>query len=384
MELVVYYEGSDSVRDWVKGLVKQDCTFKKLPSSNYSNAFAQLPSYVADILYLDKPDIIISGKPDNIHERPIFSIELASCTPQFQHALQRFSRTLASVANGCPSVLIMPARKKANDGKSIYLRSAAADYGAVRLTDVYGVPAIVVDWPEKDGCLLLNDGDNLPPLTNSSIRRLGEYLREAIKAFEQIDYLGALRRLAATQSFMDQTRARAYASGPPSIDKPGGGGAAAGAQVKLDLLSTRDVISNLSADKRADTVALSQLPDHFKNREKSLVFYPTRVAAHSGDPYVGMLAYYDIAFCRTGPSTRDRRYNLVAYCNGVAIDETTSKMFAFNNEKCPFDLGYESGRMLTYSYHLRDGCRKTKIKPIRIYAELADLIAFTDGILVSP
>jgi hypothetical protein len=217
------------------------------------------------------------------------------------------------------------------------------------------------------------------------MRRLGRYLRQAIVAFEQIDYLGALQRLDLTQRLVDETRVAAYAGGAPTIERPGGGaGAAAGAQAKLDLIPTTDLIKRLAAEGRATPVSISQLPDHFRSREQSLLFYPTRVAAHAGDPYVGMMAYYDIAFCRTGPSTRERRFNLVAYCNGVNLSETTDRMAAFNNDKCPFDQGYSASGMLTYSYHLRDGCRKTKIKPIRIYAELADLIAFNDGILVSP
>jgi hypothetical protein len=382
MEVIVYYEGSDAVKDWVVDLLGRECTFRKIPSSNNSVAFAQLPSYIGDILYLDKPDIIISGKQDDIHERPIFAVELASCTPQFQHSIQRFSRGLASVSNGCPSVLIMPARKQSNDGSTIYLRSAAADYGAVRLTDVFKVPSLVVDWPEKDGILQLNGQDTLPLLTDPAIKELGLYLRQAVGAFSQIDYLGALGRLPLTQKLIDQTRTRAYANGAPTISKPGGGGP--GGQVKLAVVKTEDLIKKLVSEKRATPTSISQIPEYFRNREESLLFYPTRITAHSGDPYVGMMTYYDMAFCRTGPTTRDRRYNLVAYCNGVEIDEITSKMTSFNNDKCPFNLDLTPGRMLQYSYHLRDGCRKTKIKPVRIYAEIADLVAFTDGILVNP
>jgi len=382
MEIIVYYEGSDSVKDWVTALLGQECDFRKIPSSNNSIAFAQLPSYVADILYLDKPDIIISGKQDGVHERPIFAIELASCTPQFQHSIQRFSRSLASVSNGCPNVLIMPMKKQANNGATVYVRSAAADYGAVRLTDVFKVPSLVVDWPEKNGILQLNGQDTLPLLSDPNIVELGNYLRQAIGAFSQIDYLGALSRLPLTQKLIDHTRTRAYASGAPTIAKPGGGGA--GGQVKLGIVKTEELIKQLVAEGRATPTSVSQIPEYFRNREECLLFYPTRITGHSGDPYVGMMTYYDMAFCRTGPTTRDRRYNLVAYCNGVAIDEVTSKMEAFNNEKCPFNIPLVPNNMLQYSYHLRDGCRKTKIKPVRIYSEIADLVAFTDGILANP
>lgn len=382
MEVIVYYEGADSTKDWVlKLLNRSDITFRKIPSQNSSSSFSELPSYISDILYLDKPDIIIAGSNDGIHEKPIFSIELAACTPQFQHALQRFPRLLASVTSGCPTVLIIPARKRSNDGKSIYQRSVAADYGAVRLTDIFSVPALVIDWPDDDGILQYEGHDNLPPLASEPIARLGAYLRDCLKAFSQVDYLGALARLPQTQALTDQTRMNAYKNGSITIARPGGGDT--DAQVKLDLSPTTDLVHRLQSEGRATATSISQLPDYFRSREQSLLFYPTRISAHAGDPYVGMMTYYDIAFCRTGPSTRDRRFNLVAYANGVNLDETTSRMEDFNQNKCLFSKGYKPSNARHYSYYLRDGCRKLKSKPIRIYGEIADLIAYEDAILMN-
>ncbi|OCY13312.1 MAG: hypothetical protein BEV12_24245 [Microcystis aeruginosa CACIAM 03] len=106
MELIIYYEGSTSTKDWIDALLpRHSKVFRRLPTANKGADFTMLPRYVADILYLDKPDIIISGSTDGIHEKPIFSIEFAGCTPQYQHALQRFPRMLASVENGCPSIV---------------------------------------------------------------------------------------------------------------------------------------------------------------------------------------------------------------------------------------------------------------------------------------
>lgn len=382
MEVIVYFEGADSTKDWVSTLLgRGDITFRRIPAQNSSSQFSELPSYISDILYLDKPDIIIAGSNDGVHEKPIFSIELAACTPQFQHALQRFPRLLASVTSGCPTVLIMPARKRSNDGKSTYQRSVAADYGAVRLTDIFRVPALVIDWPDDDGTLLYEGADGLPPLGSEAIAALGAYLRDCLTAFSQVDYLGALSKLPQTQVLTDQTRMNAYKNGAVTIARPGGGGT--DAQVKLDLCSTEDLIHRLAAEGRATPTSISQLPEYFRSREQSLLFYPTRISEHAGDPYVGMMTYYDIAFCRTGPSTRDRRFNLVAYTNGVNLKETTDRMAEFNQKKCLFSQGYKPSNARHYSYYLRDGCRKLKSKPIRIYGEIADLIAYEDAILMN-
>ena len=117
------------------------------------------------------------------------------------------------------------------------------------------------------------------------------------------------------------------------------------------------------------------------SRDESLVFYPTRVTAHAGDPYVGMIGYYDIAFCRVGKSTRERNYNLIAHCKNVSIDEINISMNKFNKTKCPFLQDVSTSQLEKYSYHLKYGCKLTKSKPIRIYVELADLIIFNDGII---
>ena len=124
-----------------------------------------------------------------------------------------------------------------------------------------------------------------------------------------------------------------------------------------------------------------EIPSYIMDREQSLVFYPTRVTEHAGDPYVGMIGYYDIAFTRSGESTRERFYNLVAYAKDVSITEITDVMHTFNNSKCPFAAPLVQKTSKSYNYHLRNGCKETKTKPARIYAELADIIIFKDGVL---
>lgn len=382
MDLVIYYEGANSIEAWVSKLLPGYApTFKKLPTSNSQDAFARLPKYVADILYLDKPDIIISGSTDGIHEKPIFSIELASCTPQYQHALQRFPRMLASVESQCPSILIMPLEKAENSGGDrFYKRSPAIDYGAVRLMDIYGVPAFVFDWPTSNGSLEFDGADNLPPIASNEMRELSSYLLDAILAFQNVEYMPSLMKKPSTRALIDKLRQRAYAEGAPSIARPGGGSGAA-SSAKLDKMSTVDLFNKVVTDGRATRKFLDRVPQHIVSREESVVMYPTRVAKHAGDPYVGMLCYYDIAFCRVGNVVRDRQYNLVAYCKGVYKAEMEEAMTRFKERTCPLSSSISEKNVVSYSYHLRNGCSHTKIKPVRIYAEMADLIVFEDGVL---
>ncbi len=382
MELIAYYEGSTQTESWLNSVLdRDDIVYKKLPTQNNSIEFTKLPAYVADILYLDKPDIILSGSIDGKHEKPIFSLEFASCTPQYQHALQRFSRMMASVVNGCPSIIIIPKNKRENDnGVRVYARSRALEYGAVRLMDIYKTPAFVFDWEDSDGILTTQAETGLPAISSEAIQQLKKLLKSSIDQFYNIDYISSLWRLPIVKKILDQTRERAYHGGAPSIAQPGGGKGGT-SQSKLDLIKTKDLLEQIALKSPTHKAQLNKISSFISEREESLVFYPTRVTKHAGDPYVGMIGYYDIAFCRVGTSTRDRNHNLVAHCDTVSIDEINTTMAEFHEHRCPFAEYLTTDRIETYSYHLKYGCKLTKMKPARIYAELADLIVFKDGII---
>jgi hypothetical protein len=386
MDVIAYYEGAEGVRQWLEDLLGPDHTieFRRLPNSNLSPGFAQLPAYVADILYLDKPDVILSAKTDEFHEKPIVSLELASCTPQYQHALQRFSRMMASVVNGCPSVLVMAPRKAENNGGArLYHRSRAVDYGAVRLMDIYRIPAFVFDWPEDDGVLRCEGASGFPELASASMQSLKSFLSDALASFGSLDYVEALWRLPSARRHLEEARTRAYASGPPTVERPGGGATADSGRnaANLRLRPTAEILMEVRTQVALGPQLLAALPSFISEREQSLVFSPTRVMRHAGDPYVGMIGYYDMAFCRIGRSSRERQYNLVADCRTLSVTEVEDSMRTFNDTSCPFQTGITPANILQYAYHLKHGCRETKAKPIRIYSELADLMIFSDRIL---
>ncbi|WP_417681999.1 hypothetical protein [Pseudidiomarina aquimaris] len=382
MKLIVYYEGDESVKEWFASIVIKEIdgiVYKKMPTRNDTGVYADLPAHVSDILYLDKPDLIISMIHDG-HEKPLLSIEFASCTPQYQHALQRFSRMLASVSAGCPSVLIMPFRKRSNDGKSIYTRSSAIEYGSVKLMDVYNTPCFILDWSHDENDFLLNeDGMQYPFLDTEDMINLGRLIEACIESRQDVDYCGSLSQKKVVHDLRDSNRVNAYRNGVPTIANPSGGEGKS--QVKLDLKPTEDVFKEIESLSKFHQALCKSAPSYIKNREQSLIFYPTRVSAHAGDPYVGMIGYYDVAFTRYGQSVRDRYYNLVAYAKDVSIKEVTDVMSSFVDNKCPFANGLTPNNSKMYNYHLKNGCKETKTKPLRIYSELADIIIFKDGVL---
>lgn len=379
MEIIAYYEGDDSVKDWFSSLVTKDVTFKKMPTRNDTKDYADLPAYISDILYLDKPDLIISMVHEG-HEKPLLSIEFASCTPQYQHSLQRFSRMLASISAGCPSVLIIPFKKRSNDGDSIYTRSTAIEYGSVKLMDVFKTPCFILDWPIDENYFLVNEeGTQYPLLDSDGIKKLKSLIASCIEAREDVNYVDSLTQKKIVHQLTDISRTNAYRNGVPSIQKPSGGDKAS--RVKLDLVDTNELLGEISDRSAFHKALCKNAPSFIKERAESLVFYPTRITAHAGDPYVGMIGYYDVAFTRYGKNTRERYYNLVAYAKDVSIKEVTGVMTKFAEKTCPFvdDINSKNSKM--YNYHLKKGCKETKSKPVRIYAELADIVIFKDGVL---
>jgi hypothetical protein len=380
MDLITYYEGDDSVKNWFSQIVPtHNVTYKKMPSSNATKDYADLPAYVSDILYLDKPDLIISMLHDG-HEKPLLSIEFASCTPQYQHSLQRFSRMLASISAGCPSVLVIPFKKRSNDGENIYTRSTAIEYGSVKLMDVFKTPCFILDWPIDENCFLVNEnGTQYPLIGSEGMNKLKELMSSCLRAREDVNYVDSLSQQKIVHQLTDISRTNAYRNGVPSIRNPSGGDKKS--QVKLDLVNTTDLLGQISSKSPFHKALCKNAPSFIKDRVESLVFYPTRITAHAGDPYVGMIGYYDVAFTRYGKNTRDRYYNLVAYAKDVSIKEVTDVMTKFAEKTCPFvdDLNSKSSKM--YNYHLKNGCKETKSKPVRIYAELADIVIFKDGVL---
>ena len=382
MKLIAYYEGDISVTSWLSNLLNGvQITFRKLPTQNNSADYADLPSYVSDILYLDKPDLILAASVQG-HEKPLLSVEFASCTPQYQHALQRFSRMLASASADCPSVIIMAPEKRENggDGNRVYKRSAALEYGAVKLMDTFKLPCFVFDWPvDKDSYLETENATQWPPITAQSMQKLAKFIYACIDSRNNLNYSDALSRTAIVMELIDENRASAYAKGVPTIANPSGGDKKSA--VKLDLKNTADLVQDIVAISPKHRALAEGVSKFIIEREQSLVFYPSRVTAHAGDPYVGMIGYYDIAFTRTGKTTRERLYNLVAFAMDVSISEVTDVMEDFNKSKCPFAKTFDPKIAKQYNYHLKNGCKETKSKPVRIYAELADIVVFKDGVL---
>lgn len=70
--------------------------------------FPAVPRSLQQILYLDRPDLIVTH--GDTHE-PVVAIELSAEAPSGHDAFQRFARVSACASEGVPFAYMFPARK---------------------------------------------------------------------------------------------------------------------------------------------------------------------------------------------------------------------------------------------------------------------------------
>ena len=106
MEIVVRTENELNFNWFKKGISSDfNFTFEKIPNQETSK-FLNLPEK-QNIFRLDKPDLIISKKNENI-ERPILCIEITKSKPASQHIEQRIPRIIAAAESDVCSIYICP------------------------------------------------------------------------------------------------------------------------------------------------------------------------------------------------------------------------------------------------------------------------------------
>jgi len=346
-----------------------------------SPEFLNLPESMKRILRLDNPDLIATIERRGV-DVPVVSIEITTTTPQSQHAKQRVPRLVAAAEADVPSVYIIPGRKKS--GGSTYSLTRDLYYGIDMIRLINTVPVFIYTYPDKNGSLLRDiNYPNQPDLKHP----------ETITAFQTIDKIMEYR--------LDDKQIQDLNSDPwisQEIKRQSDLGTSAAVAIEnydtLTQIETCELKAFLEKNTRIRPniirQTLSRLPRRITNRDKTLIFRPRgRMFAHAGDPYCGMLAFFDYAFCRTGRSVENRKMNLVYMPAGKSVSFITREFcragyYKYWSKDCPFrnDDVPSIDDQFTISHHLQYGCVFTKIKPLRIYGYFSDMIIFRDAILV--
>ena len=361
----------------LKGLDWVPCIIPNAGTAEFLN----LPETLKEILRLDKPDLIATLEINGI-DIPVVSIEITTTTPQSQHAKQRVPRLVAAAESQVPALYIIPERKRSSG--SIYSLGNDLFFGVDRIQTINHVPVIIYAYPDNEG-MIFHDPNypNQPNLISPSI----------INAFRTIDILvtnkikgNNTNALYENQWILDE------------LARQNARGAKSNISVKnystLKELPTTDLADfieqNTGMSKGHITGTINKLPNRIKSRTNTIIFKPQgRLFKHANDPYSGMLAFFDYAFCRTGRSVEDRNKNIIYMPSNDSIYNITDEFCPqgynkFWNHDCPFrSINVpDIDQQFQISHHLQYGCVFTKIKPLRILGYFSDLIIFQDSMLV--
>lgn len=353
------------------------CEFEQI--QDRGDGFAENPKLIQDILYLDKPDVLVtSGRP----EEPIVGAEFSAEAPSGHDCFQRIPRVAASVEFGVPFAYLFPERKWVPrlSGGRWDLYNPQVFQVLLHMSRFHGVPALGFMWPGDEehgaaahGRLLCEPGGHcLPAAGEERIQQVWQFVDLAVQHYLANE---PFSRMVYTE-FYAQHEARMW----QWFHERGGN-----AREWSPLTSCDTIVGDQDLRRwaRAESgVRIPRLPDHLRDREESLVYHAGTRDFRS-DPYAGALIALDYLRCRNGPTRQHRYRNLVLHMPEVSIAQMVGKAQRFYERDCPLCLGAdEVSANRFYSLHLREGCRYTKQKEIRTFCAFADMIVFRDGIVI--
>lgn len=362
-----------------------DWTREQIPDAGTAK-FLNLPETIKRILRLDKPDLIATVDRNGI-DVPAVSIEITQTTPHGQHSKQRVARLVAAAEADVASICIIPNRKKAVVNGKPHMYNLGEDLYSVvrRIERINRVPVFIYHYPDQNG-VLIDDPQfaGHPNLRNPETRSVFHTVDAIITSKLAGSQTSELYHDPWINSELQRIAAKA-AQGSLLIDK----------YSTLSVIDTAQLAEYLAdhtaMDEQRIAATCSRLPQRVASRRKTLVFAPNgRLFEKAGDPYCGMMAFFDYAFCRTGRSVEDRSINLMymplksGKSRSITDDFSTKGYHNFWKR----DSAFRSKEVPTVdeqfriSHELQYGGIFTMTKPLRIFGYFADLIAFRDALLV--
>jgi len=357
-------------------------TTRRIPKPG-SAEFLQLPEQLKTILRLDNVDLFATI-PVNGRDTPVVIMEITSATPHGQHYKQRLSRVIAACQADVPFVYIIPQTKTTASGT--YTLSNGAYFIVQKISSLNQAPAFLYAYPDRSGTLI-HDATHAghPDLTSASMRDAFRTIRSLISARLAGNSLATWR--ASTWVVRQENALKARVGGHiPQI---------ANFSATLTEIDTADLgaflLANTSMNRNWVRKTLRGFPPRIMTRAKSLIFKPQgRMFEHSGDPYCGMMAFFDYAFCRIGPTHEDRDKNLIYMPMPASRPQRLEDEFSkdgyhrFWERKTAFrKVAIDNVRdQFRVSHELQYGGVFIMDKPSRIYGYFSDIIVFDNAMLV--
>jgi len=340
--------------------------------------FANNPELIKQILYLDRPDVIVTG---GYPEVPIVGVEVSAEAMTGHDVFQRFGRIVAAAEHGTPFAYIFPRKKwvRRQGSERWDLCNPLIFEALLRVTRFHNVPALAFDWEADEergkrsqGKLLCAASNvTLPDPESPETKRMFEFIDMAVDYYvENRLYVEMIN----TPFFADRERIMWQ-----WFHERGGNTREWAPLTSCKTIPTSDLKDYVASQSSTNDL---QLPDHLVARKDTLI-YKSGTSTFRSDPYAGSLIALDYLRCRNGPTPQHRHTNLALHLPNISISKVVDKAKRYHSNSCAlrYNKCQASGNRY-YSLHLREGCRYTKQKEIRMLCAFADLIIFQDGVLV--
>jgi len=339
--------------------------------------FADNPDMIQKILYLDMPDAVVTyGFP----EKPILGIEFCAEAPSGHDIFQRVARVAASASFGTAFAFIFPEKKwivRTTGGRwdnynPLVMRAL------MHISRFHKVPSLSFFWEadrltgiEAEGFLRVDENyENMPDRRSEEMKNFTKFVNLTIDyVLQNRDFREMMFDpfILEREAWMWEKYHQRYRSRPNMFRWS-------------PLTSCRKIqTSELISLIEEVTGKRPNLPHYVSEREETIIYEPGTRQFRS-DPYSGSLVGIDYLMCRCGETVRHRHRNLAMRFRNVSFAKMQEMFVRYYRDRCPFNPGQvEIDRYLTL--HLKDGCRYTKQKELRIYCYIADLLIFRDAAL---
>jgi len=340
--------------------------------------FAENPPSLREILYLDRPDLIITeGDP----ERPILGVEFCAESPSGHNIPQRLARVAAAAEFGIPFAFVFPERKWIRRGENH--KGRWDEYNPfplralIQIGRFHAAPTLAFFWPAdeqkgnpRQGYLVCDRKyPNLPGRRAPEIMQLANFVKLTLAMSQRhipasqmvFDPLYIEREIWMWEKYHSKAKGNAIWSPLTSTSR---------IKTEPDLLEFIVRQTGLKPN----------LPGHILARSETVLYQP-KTSKFRSDPYAGSLVGIDYHECRNGPTPQHRFRNLLINFSRISFAEAAKLFEKYHRDYCPMQKSRYSSDDRYLTIHLRDGCRYTKQKELRIFCFLADIVLFQDAIL---
>ena len=373
----VWYHDNRSFAEYVVDITKLNQHNPEIEQIFMGRNFADNPDMIQRILYLDMPDAVVTyGFP----ERPVLGIEFCAEAPSGHDIFQRMARVAASASFGTAFAFIFPEKKwvirqaggRWDNFNPLPLRTLMS------ISRFHKVPALSFFWEanqltgvQAEGFLRLDEHyDNMPDRESQEMKKFAEFVDLTVdyvlqnKKFEEMMFHPYImdREAWMWERYHERFRRK------PELFR------------WSPLTSCRQIETSELIELVRERIGREPTLPHYITERKETIVYEPGTRHFRSDPYSGSLVGIDYLTCRHGETVRHRHRNLAMRFRNVRFERMKEMFVRYYNADCPFNPEYqETDSYLTL--HLKDGCRYTKQKELRIYCYIADLLIFRDAVL---